>query len=339
MKKILKILAILIAVVIVLVAGLLGYVRFVLPNADPAPVITVERTPERIERGKYLAHFVVSCIDCHSTRDFSKFAGPIVPGTEGKGGEKFTEDAGGVPGVIYSRNITPSGIPEYSDGELLRAFTTGVTRTNRALFPLMPYMAYSHLTQEDAYSIVAYIRSLQPIENQVPETALNFPMNFIVNTIPLKSYTPAPEPDRTNSLEYGRYLATVGACADCHTPAVKGDKVPGMDFAGGFEFVFPGGVVRSLNITPDPETGIGSWTKEDFLARFKAFLSPETYSVTMGPNDFNTPMPWAMYAHLKDEDLSAIYDYLRIVKPVKHSVEKFTANPAGPAGWDSTLSD
>ncbi|MFN0157571.1 MAG: cytochrome C [Bacteroidota bacterium] len=295
------------------------------PDVQPAPVITVERTPERIERGRYLANSVTVCIDCHATRDWSKFGGPIIAGTEGKGGEVFSEELGGVPGELYSSNITPAGIPDYTDGELLRTFTTGVTKHNRALFPLMPYHAYNNLTQEDAYSIVAYIRSLPPIENKVEESRLNFPLNFIVNTMPLNSYQPKPEPDHSNGIEYGRYLTTIAGCAGCHTPAVKGEPVPGMDLAGGFEFVFPGGTIRSLNITPDVETGIGKLTREDFIARFKAFASEESKNVSVTPNEFNTPMPWFMYAQMTDHDLGSIYEYLRTLKPVTNQVEKFTA--------------
>ncbi|MCW5895606.1 MAG: c-type cytochrome [Bacteroidetes bacterium] len=329
MGKALRMLGIALGVIVLVLAGAVGYFNLTYPAVDPAPDITVERTPERIERGKYLANHVTVCIDCHATRDWGKFAGPIIPGTEGKGGEEFNEQVGGVPGSVFASNITPAGIPDYTDGELLRTFTTGVTRTNRALFPIMPYHSYNQLSQEDAYAIVAYIRSLPPQENTVGESKLNFPLNFIVKTIPLKSYTPKPSIDKSNELEYGRYLTTIAACGDCHTPAEKGEPIPGMDFAGGFTFLFPSGTVRSLNITPDEETGIGALTKEDFIARFKAFADSSSQNVPVEMHEFNTPMPWIMYAGMTDEDLGAIYTYLRTVKPVKNQVEKFT--PHQPA--------
>jgi len=324
MKKLLKIIGVVIGFVIVVALVFFIYFNIKYPDVQPAPAVTVERTPERIERGRYLANSVTVCIDCHSTRDWSRFSGPIVKGTEGKGGEMFNEEVGGVPGTLHASNITPYGIKDYSDGELLRTFTTGVTRHTRALFPLMPYMSYNRLTQEDAYSIVAYVRTLEAIENEVGTSSLNFPLNFIVKTMPLNSFTPSPEPDRSNPLEYGRYLTGIAGCGDCHTPAVKGARIPGMDFAGGFEFLFPGGVVRSLNITPDSETGIGKWSKGDFIARFRAFASKELLDATMEPNEFNTPMSWTMYAGMTDDDLGAIYEFLRTVKPVQHQVAKFT---------------
>jgi mono/diheme cytochrome c family protein len=324
LKKLLKIVGTLVGVLVILILAFVVYFNAKYPDVDPAPDIRVERTPERIARGEYLANSVAVCIDCHSTRDWGKFSGPIIPGTEGMGGEEFSEELGGVPGRIYATNITPAGIADYTDGELLRAFTQGVTRDGRALFPLMPYHAYNNLSQEDAYSVIAYIRTLKPIENAVKESSLNFPMNLIVKTIPLKSYSPKPAPDKSNMLEYGRYMTTISACGDCHTPAVKGEPVPGMDFAGGFEFKAPNGIMRSLNITPDPETGIGEWTREDFIARFKAFEAEESRNVEIEPHEFNTPMPWIMYSEMTEEDLGAIYEYLRTQKPVKNQVEKFT---------------
>lgn len=321
MKRVLKILGGLVGAVVLAAVVFLVYFNFTHPDVDPAPIITVERTPERLARGKYLAHHVTVCIDCHSTRDWTKLSGPIVPGTEGKGGEEFIEAAG----TLVPSNITPAAISAYSDGELLRAFTVGVKRDGSAMFPLMPYPMYNKLTQEDAYAIVAYIKSLPPIEHKVKESTLNFPLNFIVKTIPPKSFNPLPEPDKSNPVEYGKYLTTISACEGCHTPRDdKGQNLPRMMLAGGNPFPFPGGTVRALNITPDKETGIGEWTKDDFLARFRSYLAPETMEATLAPTDFNTPMPWTMYAGMTDEDLGAIYEYLRTVPAVRNQVEKFT---------------
>lgn len=321
MKTVLKIVGAIVGLVILAAVAFLIYFNIKYPDVEPAPDITIERTPERLARGAYLANNVSVCIDCHSTRDWTKYSGPIVPGTEGKGGEKFPEGIG----TLVASNITPAAIGQYTDGELLRMITCGVTRDNKAVFPLMPYPMYNKLTKEDAYSIVAYIKSLKPIENKVEESTLNFPLNIIVKTIPLKSYTPSPEPDRTNSVEYGKYLTTISACEGCHTPRDdRGVDIPGMTMAGGNGFPFPGGTVRALNITPDDETGIGKWTREDFIARFKSFMAPEAMQATLAPADFNTPMPWTMYSGMTDEDLGAIYDYLRTMKAVSNRVEKFT---------------
>jgi hypothetical protein len=97
-------------------------------------------------------------------------------------------------------------------------------------------------------------------------------------------------------------------------------------FAGGREFLFPNGaVVRSSNITPDKETGLGTWTKESFIQRFKSYADSSYVIPTVGPDEFNTIMPWTMYAKMKEEDLAAIYAYLQTVKPIASTVTKFTA--------------
>ncbi len=321
MRKVLKILGGIVGAVVLTAVVFLTYFNFKYPDVDPAPTITVERTPERLARGKYLAHHVTVCIDCHSTRDWTKFSGPIVAGTEGKGGQEFAEAVG----MLVSSNITPAAIGEYTDGELLRAFTVGVKRDGSAMFPLMPYPMYNRLTQEDAYAIVAYIKSLTPIENAVKASSLNFPLNFIVNTIPPKSFNPSSEPHKNDPVEYGKYLTTIAACEGCHTPRDdRGQDIAGMMLAGGNPFLLPAGTVRALNITPDQETGIGLWTRDDFLARFRSYLAPETMQATLTPADFNTPMPWTMYAGMTDEDLGAIYQYLRTIPAVRNRVEKFT---------------
>lgn len=326
MKKFLKVAAYILGGVAVLVTAFLIYFNSAFPKVDPPSNEKVEITPARLERGKYLAHHVSICMDCHSVRDWSKFSGPLTPGTLGKGGEKFDESIGGIPGVLYAKNITPAGISRYTDGELMRVITNGVTKEGKALFPLMPYLSYNLLTKEDLYSIVAYIRSLAPIKNDVPEGSLNFPLNFIVKTIPPKSYNPSPEPNKNNPVEYGKYLVSVAGCFDCHTQMVKGDYIMEKAFAGGMEFPFPGGVVRSANITPEPISGIGAWTKDEFVKRLKS-MNPEKYPpMETGLKDFNTIMPWTMYSGMNDEDLGAIYEFLRTVKPVKNAVVKFTPN-------------
>lgn len=324
MKKFIKIVgSILVIIIFAIVAGLI-YFNSSYPKVDPPPNIKVELTPTRLVRGEYLANHVAVCIDCHSERDWTKFAGPIKPGTYGSGGEVFDENIG-FPGTVTTKNLTPANLGSWTDGELLRAITCGVTKDNKALFPMMPYPNYNNFTQEDAYSVVAYLRSLEPQKKEIPETELNFPLNFIVKTMPIQQYTPVPEVDKSNLTTYGKYLMTIASCSECHTPSDKGEPLPGMYLAGGSEFNFPAGIVRSVNITPDEETGIGRWTKEDFIKRFRNYGTEEAKNIPVDMNkDFNTPMPWLMYTGMTDEDLGAIYDYLRTVSPVKNKVERFT---------------
>ncbi len=324
MNKFLKVFIYIAGGLAVIMVGFIVYFNSSYPKVDSPSNEKVVITPARLERGKYLAHHVAVCMDCHSTRDWSKFTGPLKPGTLGMGGDEFNEQNAGVPGILYPKNITPAAIGNWTDGELIRAITNGVSKDGTALFPIMPYMGYNKLTKEDLYSIVAYVRSLQSIENEIPERSLNFPLNFIVKTIPPESYNPSPEPDRKNPVDYGKYLVTVAGCFDCHTEQVKGEFKMEKAFAGGFEFNFPGGIVRSSNITPDISTGIGGWTKEQFILRFKIMDPDSNHIPTVGMNDFNTAMPWTMYAGMTHEDIGAMYEYLRTIKPIVNNVVKFS---------------
>ena len=324
MKPVIKVILYIVGGVVVLLAVFLTYFNLSYPNVDPPSTEKVEITPARLERGKYLAHHVTVCMDCHSTRDWNKLSGPITPGSLGKGGEKFGEEIG-FPGTLYAKNITPAAIGNWTDGELMRAITNGVSKNGKAFFPLMPYLSYNSLTQEDLNSLVAYIRSLPPIKNNVPEGSLDFPLNIIVKSMPPKSFNPSPEPDKNNPVEYGKYLVKIAGCFDCHTESVKGEYKMEKAYAGGAEFQFPAGTVRSANITPENISGIGKWNKEQFVARFKS-MDPD--SVQIAPVDitreFNSPMPWTMYAGMTRDDLGAVYEYLRTVKPVKNVIVKFT---------------
>jgi mono/diheme cytochrome c family protein len=322
MKKILRVIVILLLILVVFIGGAITYIKLTLPNVGEAPELKIDPTPERIERGRYLANSVTVCMDCHSTRDWSKFSGPLVPGTHGKGGEKF-DQALGFPGVYYSRNITPAGISSYTDGELYRVITSGVDRTGEPLFPVMPYPYYGKMDDEDIYSIIAYIRTLAPIQSENTLAKSDFPMNIIINTIPAKG-TPTKRPDPSDTIAYGGYMVNASGCIECHTQVEKGQVIKELAFSGGRDFSLPdGSVLRSANITPH-KTGIGNWSKEFFLQRFKMYADSSYVPATVNAGEFNTIMPWTMYAHMTTEDLSSIYAYLKTVKPLENSVIKYT---------------
>lgn len=323
MKKLLKIVMLIFVLFILGIAGLLTYVKLALPDVEKAQELKVELTPERISRGSYLANHVAVCMDCHSTRDWTKFAAPPKEGTSGMGGDRFDETMG-FPGVYYAKNITPAGIAGYTDGELYRLITTGVNKKGEAIFPVMPYPYYGKMDPEDVKAIIAYIRTLKPIQNNVPESKSDFPMNFIINTIP-KNADPQKTPPKSDKVAYGRHLANMSACIECHTQVEKGQVIKELMYGGGREFQFPdGSVLKSANITPDVETGIGKWTEEEFIKKFKSYTDSGYVSPKVAPGEFNSIMPWTMYAGMTEEDLSAIYAYLRTVPPMKNQVVKFS---------------
>jgi mono/diheme cytochrome c family protein len=318
MKKIF--LGILLILVIAVIAAA-GFVKLALPNVGDPPEIKVHNDSASVKRGEYLAMHVAACMDCHSSRDWSKLTGPLVEGTLGKGGEYFGPELG-FPGKFYSRNITPVGLSNWTDGEIFRAITSGVSKDGSALFPVMPYNSYSTMDKEDVLDIIAYLRQLPAIENDIPHSAADFPMNFILNTIPQKpAFTTRPAEE--NTVEYGKYLVNMASCMDCHTQVDKGAPIPELAFSGGREFVMPSGTLRSSNITPDKESGIGNWTEETFINKFKSYADSSSL-VNVKPNEMNSIMPWSMYAGMKESDLQAIFKYLQSLKPINNSVEKFT---------------
>ncbi len=324
MKKMWKVTTILLVVIVAAFGGLIGYVVLALPNVGAPVEIKIAYTPENIARGKYLAHHVAACMDCHSTRDWTKYSGPLVQGSLGEGGEMFDRKFG-FPGVYYSRNITPAGIKRYSDGELFRVITTGVTKEGRAMFPVMPYPYYGKMDPEDIKCIIAYIRSLNPIAKDVPASVSDFPMNIIIHLIPKKA-EPATRPDPANEKAYGEYLVNACACRECHTPDKNGQIIPELAFSGGRAFKLPtGGTVRSSNLTPDPKTGIGTWSREMFVHKFKSYTDSGYTPPEVGKGQFNTMMPWTMYGGMTEADLGSIYAYLHSLPAKENPVTKFSA--------------
>ena len=326
MKKVLRWSLYIVGVIVLVVIALLGYVSFALPNVGPPPQdLTVEITPERVERGEYLANHVMLCMDCHVIRDFSLYAGPPVPGTEGAGGEIFDQSMG-FPGKFVSRNITPSGLGEWTDGEIYRAITCGVSKDGSALFPIMPYPNFAKMDEEDIKSVIAYLRALTPIEKENSVSKPDFPFNIILNTMPKKAEG-GKMPPKSDKVAYGEYLLNAAGCAECHTNQLKG-KIIGEYLTGGFEFQMPdGSVIRSVNITPH-ETGIGLWSEEQFVDAFKMYVDSSYVIKKVQPGEMQTIMPWLMYGGMEEEDLKAIYAYLKTVNPVANVVERFSPPPA-----------
>ncbi len=297
------------------------YVGTYRPAQRPAPELNLERTPERVERGRYLVENVTGCVQCHSDRDWSFYGGPAKRQTWLAGGECLTEELG-FPGTLCVPNLTPdeeTGLGRWTDGEIVRALREGVDRDGRALFPMMPYHAYRHLSDHEATAIVAYLRSLEPAFNPRPATELAFPLSFLVKTMPEPLAGPVEAPDVADTVRHGERLAKIAACEFCHTRMdERMEQLPGMAFAGGHELEGPFGKVRSANLTPHA-TGMGSRTREEFIGIFKSFAGAGDDPIEATP-ETNTPMPWADFAGMTEDDLGAIYDYLQTVAPVDNPV-------------------
>ncbi len=150
-------------------------------------------------------------------------------------------------------------------------------------------------------------------------------MNLIIRTMPRRPVF-TKKPKKEDTIDYGKYLVNSAGCVECHTPFDGMKLTLDKAFSGGRAFVLPGGTVVSPNLTPHRETGIGNWTQEAFIARFKTYdLSQGYIPPIVKTGEMNTIMPWTMYAGMDETDLSAIYTYLHSLEPVENRVQVFMA--------------
>ncbi len=325
MKTFLKIVGGVVLIVIAMIAGVVIWLTVRKPASKPAAAEKIEATPERLARGTYLVEHVADCLGCHSDH-VVKFGIPVKPGTEGEGGYIFDEKIG-FPGVVAAQNITSDtefGLGKWTDGEIIRAIREGIDRNGDALFPMMPYEHMRNMSDDDVKSVVVYLRTLKPIHKGVPDKHINFPVNLFVKFAPkpVDGVVTAPEPK--DSVAHGTYLATIGGCYECHTPHDdKGKRIAEKAYSGGWEMKGPWGRNFTANLTSTPGTYMAHATKEEFIGRFKAFASMDANTAPDAPAGRNTVMPWLAFSHMTDQDLGAIYDYLKTVTPIENKVVTF----------------
>ncbi|MGA7513746.1 MAG: c-type cytochrome [Candidatus Sulfotelmatobacter sp.] len=305
-------LLVLVVVLVVAISLTIGWRPFLGPRARVLTDRKFEVTPERLARGRYLANAVSGCIFCHSEHDWKAPGGPVIESKLGAG-EVFP--LMGLPGTVVAPNLTPepaTGAGSWSDDQLARAIREGIGHDGRTLFPLMPYEHFRGMSDEDVASVVVYLRSLPPVQNLLPKTEIAFPVNFLIRSVPQPVTEPVPASNSTDPVKRGEYLVQMAGCSDCHTPQERGQPKPGLDFAGGFELQGPFGTVTSSNITPDP-SGISYYDENLFVQAMR--------TGRVGARSLNPIMPWLMFRNMTDEDLKAVFAYLRTLKPVHHRVD------------------
>ena len=267
------------------------------PTMTAAPVATAPTpTPEvrqlQLARGEYLSA-IAGCTTCHA----KNLAG---------GGEM---PLGG--GVVRMPNVTPdraTGIGAWSDNQIIAAIRQGVRPDGQRLAPLMPYPYYNRMTDADATALVAYMRVQLPIKKQVARSE-HLPMK------PIEMAAPSDNVDRVEDPRaHGEYLASLMHCAACHTP--QQGPYANQAFAGGTKFPGPAGaVVIASNITPDRDTGIGTFSEEDIVRAVREMKDPSG-------QDLHNPM--AMYkdgwSRLSDPDAHAVVTFVKSVPPVHHDI-------------------
>jgi mono/diheme cytochrome c family protein len=261
-----------------------------------------------VKRGEYLLNGPVACANCHTPRgpDFS-----FLPGMDYAGGLKQVD-----PGyTTYSANITPdrgTGIDARPDQEIITAIREGNVK-GIVFFPPMPVRTYNNMSDEDVKAIVAYLRTIKPVRHFTQTST------WKIVQPPMPAAKGLPAPPMTDKVAYGGYIVnSLAACFECHSTR-GADTRPDLDHhlgAGGFEIeLAPGEIVRTPNITPDPETGIELWSDADIKTAI-------TEGVTSGGQHLSPPMPFAFYKNMTPEDLDAIVAYLRTVPPIRNEVER-----------------
>jgi len=312
MRRALKVAGLALAVLAALVGGFLLYVQ--LDGIPRYPVEKVsfhaEPTPERIARGKKLAS--VLCAGCHLDPTTRQLTG------------KYMSDAPEEFGVIYSANITrhpTKGIGSWTDGELAYLLRTGVKRDGQYTPPWM--VKLPHTSDEDLASIIAFLRSDDPMvaasDRDPPGvTRPSFLTKFLCHVAFRKlPYPTGPitAPSPTDRVAYGRYLVFGLECYGCHSADFKTMNIAAPEKSAGY---FGGGnplldlrrqVVRSANLTPDEETGIGRWSEQDFRTALRMGFRPNKTAVRY---------PMTNIPDLTDDEAGAIYAYLRTVPPIRN---------------------
>jgi mono/diheme cytochrome c family protein len=299
------------------ITATIGWRPILGPKARALTERRFESTPERMARGRYLAEHVNGCVYCHSEHDWKAPGFPVRAGTEG-GGRSWAEE--GAP-WLSAPNITSdpeTGGGKWSDDAYARAIREGIGHDGRTLFPIMPYLSYRHMSDEDLASVVVYIRSLPAIRKALPPSQVPFPLSRLINSAPEPVTAPVPAPAAARR---GEYQVTMSVCADCHTPQDKGQPVPGLAFAGGFVLRGPYGQVASANITPDP-SGIPYYDEDLFLEVMR--------TGQVKARKIHDQMPWGMYRGQTDEDLKAMFGYLKTLAPAKHTVDNSLPPTACP---------
>ena len=260
---------------------------------------TANAQSDLVKRGDYLVNTIMTCGNCHSPK------GPpaAVAGKEFSGGPPFDLP----PFTVTPANITQdkeTGIGAWSDADIKKLLRTGMRPNGVPIASVMPVGFYGIITDRDMDAIVAYLRTIKPVHNKVPDPVYRMAAPAQVFPGSEHRYTEAMMRD---PLKRGFYLATIGHCMECHTPMTKGHH----DFVndagkGGMEFKGPWGVSVSRNITSSKTKGLGDWSDADIKRAL-------TQGIDKDGKHLMPPMGFGYYAHMTDTDLNDLIAWLRTV--------------------------
>lgn len=257
--------------------------------AVPEAAVVIPTDAEAVARGEHLVKAVGGCVGCH--------------GEDLAGGPVIDDPA---LGTIYSRNLTSGqgGVgAELSDADFVRAIRHGVKPDGKSLV-VMPSYDYQHLADADVAAIVAYLRTLPPVDHVIPDPTLK-PLGLVLTVLNALPTFPAELVDHTLvptapaagvTTEYGEYLVSVAGCSGCHGAGLAGGVVPGSG----------PDAPPAPNLTPSGE--LGQWTAEMFVTTLRTGVRP---SGTPLAGD----MPWREYGQMTDDELAAVFMYLQTLPP------------------------
>jgi mono/diheme cytochrome c family protein len=290
-----------------------------MPAAAPAPAqpqpYVFDRPPvppsppasDLVARGEYLVEGIAACGNCHSARTED---GEFIPGMEYAGNFVIEE----VPFIAYAPNITPdpeTGIGNWTDQEIERAIREGISRDGRVMIPPMAYPYFRDISSNDMAAIIAYLRSVPAVRNEVPASVAKIPEALPPSWGPPVT-EPVPDIPRSDRLAYGRYLThTLGHCTQCHTPLVEGVEDFSRIGAGMNIFPKPFGFEWSAlaaNITQHQTLGIGAWSDDEIKRAI-------TQGISRDGRRLVPFMAFSFYNKISDEDLDLIVEYIKTFPP------------------------
>jgi cytochrome c553 len=288
MRLVLRILSVVVVVLVVacVVVAVISSVKLNRTYTIPAEslALTIPADAASIARGRHIVNAISGCTGCHAANLSGAVMVDILPArlvapnlTRGRGGVGST----------------------FTDADFVRAIRYGVGPDSKALI-VMPSDDFAHFSDADLVDLIAYVKSVPPVDNELPDTDVRplgrallaagqlppMPADLIDRTV-----HPPVTMSATANVAYGHYLATVAGCMSCH----------GAGLSGGPMREGP----PSQNITP---TGIGKWSAADFVHAIRTGTRPDGTHI-------DKEMPWRHYARMTDTELAALLKYLRSVPP------------------------
>ncbi|RTE52319.1 cytochrome c [Arenibacter aquaticus] len=315
MKRALKLIGVGIGVLALIIAiALISISASDIPSYEVTKIdFKLSSSPESVARGEKLA--LMLCANCHMNPKTNKLSG------------KRMMDAPPEFGEIYSQNITQDktyGIGNWTDGELVFLLRTGIKRDGQYSPPYMAKMP--NLADKDINAIISFLRSDNPLVTADPTPDTPTKPSLLTKLLCRVAFKPFPMPAEEiplpttdNTLELGKYLAHNLDCFACHSADFKTNDYlnpelsPGYFGGGNKPLDLQGRVMLTSNLTPDKETGIGNWTKEEFINAVK-------YGQKKGEKALTYPM--MPYPQLTDLEAGAIFEYLQTIPPIKNKVER-----------------